>query len=879
MTAPVERLTAALADRYRIERELGAGGMATVYLAHDVRHDRSVALKVLKPELAAVIGAERFLAEIRTTANLQHPHILALFDSGQVDGTVFYVMPFVNGESLRDRIERERQLPVDDALRIAREVGDALHHAHTQGVIHRDIKPENILLQGGHALVADFGIALAAAKTGGSRMTETGMSLGTPTYMSPEQAMGERTIDARSDTYALGCVLYEMLVGQPPHTGGTAQAIVAKVITEQPASIVAQRPRVPAHVEDAVLTALEKLPADRFATTAEFVAALGGHAMPVALRVDQRARRSRLRDPLVLALAAAIVVLTGTAAMLISRDADNTSDPFPVRTVITADGESPIGQGVLSPDGQSVVYLGAAQSGNGRAYYLRRLDQLTSREIAGTERATRAPVFSPDGKSIAFIAGRRRLVKVPLDGGAAVTLADVADYGGLAWSPGGEIILGPGIDEGLQGLMRVNEAGGALVPLTRIDTARKELSHQAPRLLADGKTVVFTIWFGSPENAELAVASIDDGQVVPLGILGATALGVIDGQLIFVNAERQVMAVPFDQRRMQTSGTPTLVPDGVGFQGGGGSDLDEVSMSDDGGLVYIRGNENRRLVWVNRSGTSSPAVDVAREYAHVRLSPNGRQVALTIVTGARRDIWTLDLTAGTLTPLTTTGTSRNPIWSADGRRILYASTHSGRAGLWWQPADGSGPAQLAVVPRRNPWFADLSPDGRHVVFQGIASANFDLESVSLDSAHEARALSSSPTAIEAMGRFSPDGQWVAYFSDESGRAEVYVRPFDEGGGRVLISVAGGRRPIWGHDGKQLYYWEGNQLIAATLRFDPAPAVVSRTPLFSGRYEEDYDVARDGTRFLMIASETSGLSLVVIPNWRTELKRLTARRNP
>jgi serine/threonine-protein kinase len=270
----VATLNAALADRYRIERELGAGGMATVYLAHDVRHDRRVALKVLRPELAAVIGAERFLAEIRTTANLQHPHILALFDSGQVDGTVFYVMPYVEGESLRDRIDREKQLPIDDALLIAREVGGALQYAHGHGVIHRDIKPENILVQGGHALVADFGIALAAAKTGGTRMTETGMSLGTPRYMSPEQAMGERALDARADIYALGCVLYEMLTGDAPFTGSTAQAIVAKVLTEKPAPIIPRRERVPPNVEDAVLTALEKLPADRFATAGEFVAAL-----------------------------------------------------------------------------------------------------------------------------------------------------------------------------------------------------------------------------------------------------------------------------------------------------------------------------------------------------------------------------------------------------------------------------------------------------------------------------------------------------------------------------------------------------------------------------------------------------------------------------
>ncbi len=298
MSESLARLTAALADRYRIERELGAGGMATVYLAEDLKHNRLVAVKVLKPELAVAIGAERFLAEIKTTANLQHPHILALHDSGEVNGTVFYVMPYVDGESLRDRLDREKQLPIDDALRIAGEVADALQYAHEHGVIHRDIKPENILLQRGHAVVADFGIALAASKTGGSRMTETGMSLGTPTYMSPEQAMGAREVDARTDVYSLGCVLYEMLAGEPPFVGPTAQSIVAKVITESPRSLTAQRRTVPPHVDATVQKSLEKLAADRFASAAAFAESLrdGGSSLRNAGHQSMHATaRSRSR--------------------------------------------------------------------------------------------------------------------------------------------------------------------------------------------------------------------------------------------------------------------------------------------------------------------------------------------------------------------------------------------------------------------------------------------------------------------------------------------------------------------------------------------------------------------------------------------------------
>src|SRR5512138_42441 len=271
----LQQLQSALAGRYRVERELGAGGMATVYLARDLRHDRDVAIKVLHPELAAALGAERFLAEIKTTARLQHPHILPLLDSGDAGG-LYYVMPYVSGDTLRSRLDREGQLPVDEAVRIAREVADALAHAHAAGVVHRDIKPENILLQDGHARVADFGIALAIEQAGGTRLTQTGLSLGTPQYMAPEQAMGERTIDARADIYSLGCVLYEMLTGEPPFTGPTAQAIVARVMTDTPRPVSVQRRSVPAHIDAAVERALEKLPADRFSTATEFAAALVG---------------------------------------------------------------------------------------------------------------------------------------------------------------------------------------------------------------------------------------------------------------------------------------------------------------------------------------------------------------------------------------------------------------------------------------------------------------------------------------------------------------------------------------------------------------------------------------------------------------------------
>jgi tRNA A-37 threonylcarbamoyl transferase component Bud32 len=347
------------ADRYRIERELGQGGMATVYLAQDLRHDRKVAIKVLRPELAAVIGAERFLREIKTIATLQHPHILGLIDSGGANGTAWYVMPFVEGESLRDRLRREKQLPVADALRLATEVASALDYAHRHGVIHRDIKPENILLHDGQALVADFGIALAVSSAGGSRMTETGLSLGTPHYMSPEQAMGEREITARSDVYALGCVTYEMLTGDPPFIGSTAQAIIAKVMTEKPASIRRQRERVSEEVEDAVLTALEKLPADRFATAAEFAAALNGRAAAPALRsIPALSPRRRAPRAVLVAGALALVGLGALAGGWVAGHRDEGSVVFLQRTFRS----EAIYNARFAPDGRTIVYSSAADT-------------------------------------------------------------------------------------------------------------------------------------------------------------------------------------------------------------------------------------------------------------------------------------------------------------------------------------------------------------------------------------------------------------------------------------------------------------------------------------------------------------------------------------
>src|SRR5512141_714805 len=509
------RLRAALADRYRLDREIGAGGMATVYLAEDLRHDRKVALKVLRPELAAVIGAERFLAEIKLTANLQHPHILPLFDSGEADSYLFYVMPFVEGESLRDRLNREKQLPVADAVRIATEVASALDYAHRNGVVHRDIKPENILLHDGRALVADFGIALAASKAGGSRMTETGMSLGTPHYMSPEQAMGEREITARSDVYALGAVTYEMLVGDPPFTGSTAQAIVAKVLTEKPAPPSKFRDTVPESVDDAVLTALAKLPADRWPTAAAFIAALEGSAKGrtvVTRRVPVRSRWS-VASPRPWALAFGLVAIVAAWGWLRPRGRETV--PVVRFDLLAAPGTRiavPMGgvatQIALSPDGRMAVFPGGQSSGSWMLY-LRSFDRLTPRALPGTEGGLN-PEFSPDGRWVAFRSADGKLKKIAADGGALTTLCPIDQSGsvgaGLTWVSDREIVFARGTYTEGRGLWRVSSDGGDPVQFSHFDAASGERLQLAPRAADHGRLVFYSSTVAS--NADLKIGVV-----------------------------------------------------------------------------------------------------------------------------------------------------------------------------------------------------------------------------------------------------------------------------------------------------------------------------------------------------------------------------------
>jgi serine/threonine-protein kinase len=427
-----------------------------------------------------VLGADRFLGEIRVTAKLQHPNILPLFDSGQAAGLLFYAMPFVEGESLRQRLERERQLPVPEALRIAKDIAGGLDYAHRHGVIHRDIKPENVLLHDGRAMIADFGIALAVQSAGAQRITQTGLSLGTPQYMSPEQAMGERSIDARSDIYALGAILYEMLTGDAPFTGSSVQAIVAKVINERPTPVRMLRDSVSPSVERAVLTALAKLPADRYASAKEFADALEAKHSDEESVLPRKSsvQAANWRNPFVLALATLVVILGGFAAWQTFRHRETASDVtvrFPIEIARFVSAGASVGSGLaLSADGRTIAYVGGSADASLQQVLVRSMNDPKPRAIAGTE-AAQGLFLSPDGKSIGVWA-RGRLIRASMDGGAPLLLAQGIGYTGASWGSRGVIVLS------IRGrLMSIAESGGTLTPLPGDSAGRYEVYPCLPR--------------------------------------------------------------------------------------------------------------------------------------------------------------------------------------------------------------------------------------------------------------------------------------------------------------------------------------------------------------------------------------------------------------
>ena len=878
MADTLASLTAALTDRYRIQREIGQGGMATVFLARDTKHDRPVALKVLRPELGAVLGVERFLSEIRVTANLQHPNVLPLFDSGEANGLLFYVMPFVDGESLRTRLTREKQLPIDEAVRITVALANALDYAHRNGIIHRDLKPENILMQAGQPVIADFGIALAVRNAGGNRVTQTGLSLGTPQYMSPEQATGDREIDARTDIYSLGAVTYEMLTGEPPHTGSTAQAVIARVLTEKPRGVRVSRPNVPPHVEQAIEQALEKLPADRWETAQQFADALQGaratrHTADSTVGRDGRTRAvARRGAPWVLA------GLAIAAAVTLAVRPDYAPPPA-VKFTIPFDppGDDAGTALAISRDGRTIVY--ASETDGARQLVARSLGQLAARPITGTVGGSR-PAISADGRWVAFATADGKLKRVSIGGGTAVTIADVKTPIGVTWAPNGPIVLGmPLFSRTTRGLSRVSpDADSRLEPLTRPTGDRM---HHEPLALFDGQTVLFALFAGESNvaGATIGVATIGTDTVAALDLPATAPVGVVDGNLLYVSPDSVLMAVPFDVRHRRLTGPRVRVSEDL-------LSVSAAAVAEDGTLAVMREPTNNEVVLVDARGIAEPLVtEAGTTFSHPRLSPDGRRVLMGSSSRGRYGLVMYDVTLRTSSPL---GPPRRSYeWTPDGKRVFFPLRNAPT--VEWQESDGSDSATTIInLPGRAIHDAVMSPDGRSLVMTtGVGQGELDIVTVATRGDTTVRPFAATP-ANEFMPRFSYDGRWVAYVSDESGRYEIYVRPFPGPGGRVRVSDDGGSEPVWSHSGRRLFYRSHRRLIEVSFadwQSGGGLAITGRTTLFEGDYQQSvlgrtftsYDVAPDDKHFVMLRRAGNAPDIVVWTNWLDELRVKTRQR--
>jgi eukaryotic-like serine/threonine-protein kinase len=833
------RLTTALADRYRVERELGAGGMATVYLAHDIKHERDVAIKVLHPDLGAALGSERFLSEIRTTARLQHPHILPLLDSGAADGLLYYVMPYVTGETLRARLERERQLPIDEALRIAREVANALEHAHKQGIIHRDVKPENILLQDGAAVVADFGIALAVQSAGGARMTQTGLSLGTPQYMSPEQAMGERTIDARSDIYALGAVTYEMLAGEPPFSGSSTQAIVAKVLTERPTPLRTTRDTVPSSVDDAVLQALAKLPADRWTSAAEFARSLTAKSEKfIAVTAPSAAARTpttRWR------VAVALVVGVGIGAAAWPRPdganrATSQTSAEPRFYQISLPDTAPFVAGIdefglastsvaITGDGRTLAYL--ADTPSGQSIALVRLDRGSTTVLPGTNGGIH-PTFSPDGQSVAFGADKS-LKKIALGDGTVSTLASVGWLTGIVWSPNGRIYVS-GSEGGSRCLAWVPEAGGAVTTVI----PRCNAGTMSP-IGADARTLLLH-WLSESVFFDTRTDSV---VRTPFTGPGTGPLAMSSDRLLIFRDDA-LYAMRMDAPGARFVGDPIKVMSNVRREAWTGHA--HAALSHDGTLVWASGDDAAiaKFVWLDRTGAlQDTALDAAAIVTSFALSPDANRLAYSTVDGpGRQRLLIADLRRRITDEIPFDGGLLPLNWIRNGRALSVSVFRPNRPPTTML-VDFSG-ATVRIDSASTG--SDESRDG--------TQRCFDVAAVQLSQVRAGTAA-----IVDSVGgdwcRFSPDGTRLVYKRAIGLFVVNTTGPIADS--RVQVAPADADEGRWSDDGRTIYYrranrWYSIDAPSADMRPDATP-----TLLFTGRYLQalaSWDRARDG-RYLVL----------------------------
>jgi eukaryotic-like serine/threonine-protein kinase len=874
---------------YEITELIGVGGMGEVYKAKDLRLDRTVAIKVLSTELTGDPDARlRFAREARAIAALSHPHICPLFDVGQEGTTDFLVMEFLDGETLASRLTRG-PLPIEQALQYAIETAEALAAAHGAGIIHRDLKPGNIILTRSGAKLLDFGLAKprpgmpVLGLTGISTnrpLTGVGIKPGTLHYMAPEQLEG-RDADARSDIFALGAVLYEMLTGRKAFEGSSQASVIARILETDPpppSSLVTTLPPV---LDFVVRTALAKMPEARWQSAHDVLLELRWIEQARAIGAPAGVRVPASRGWWWMAAGVAGVMLAATVLLLSLRPADPKRPPVRARFDITLPetlGFDWPDWPVIAPDGQRLAFT--ARVGGRRQLWIRDLDG-TVQPVADTAGAGFA-FWSPDSRSIAFVAGRK-LKRVDLGGGPPVVLADSYSVSRGSWSGTGLILFVPRPNGPIY---VVPDTGGASRAVTSLDAARGETSHQFPRFLPDGRHFLYAV---AGQQPGVYAASIDGGP--PKAVLRSfTAVSyTAEGYLLF-HRQQNLMAQPFDTTSLELRGTAVNVADSVA----GGA----FSASDEGTLAYRPGaGSEMALVWIDREGRRLGQAGAPAQYQQVTLSPSGRQAAVQRVDAetGNPDIWVVELATGIASRLTLDpAMDGDPVWAPDERGIAFTSFRTGKgSAFFWDLVSGkerelidlsaptaagtSGPTQ-SLAPARIPEgiaVDDWTADGRWLIVRTFGKAIY---AVPLHGDRTPKLLADT-SYVEDQTQVSPDGRWVALNSDESGRWEVYVATFPGMTDKRQVSIEGGMQPRWRRDSKQLFYLSlDGTMMATEMSAARQPASSIPRPLFRTRLSPSpnvpqYDVAADGTRFLVLEpAHSGGEPITFVLNWGAALAR-------
>jgi len=875
-------------SHYEIQTRLGMGGMGIVYRARDLRLSRVVALKFLPPILSDNAQAkQRFLTEARAAAALEHVNVCTVYEIGETtDGQLFIAMAFVDGESVREKIERG-PLPIDGALDIARQVADGLECAHRHGIVHRDVKPANVMVApNGVVKLVDFGIA----KLAGSTVTVTGATPGTAAYMSPEQASGGDT-DHRSDVWALGVVLFEMLTGQRPFSGLNEIAVAHAILTVSPPRASSLRPDLPAELDAIVARALAKSREDRFPSAGAFrdalrptspdptqVATLLPPHQPLAPAPNAASTLPArapawypARSPRKWMAAGALGLVAAGGSYVWLRPSPSPS-PDVLRVSISSPGVlTPQLSATISPNGRQVAFVAQGES-TAAMLWVRSLDELEAKPIPGTERAAH-PFWSPDGRSIGFVADNQ-IKRVDLAGGPVRTVTGGTLRMGPAWGPDGTILFVPRRDE----LAAVAASGGPVTTVLRADPAKHQQMFAWPRFLPDGRHFIYFDPSDRPESEGIYAGSLDSKETKFLVHTDMRAWYAPPGYLVFPRDEA-LMAQPFDATRLHVHGEPVVIANGVWFARPAAQASFSVSAT--GSLAYVNASLwDAELSWFDRTGRAlGTAGPVRHEGIRPQIAPDGRRIAVGRGEFGRETIWVIGAFGENPTRLTfgSTDASHVAVWSADGHRIMY--TRRGRLIV----KDVDRGTEQVVLDSAPGILEDWSRDGRYAVFVG-GDSHAHIWGVKLDGDRVPFAFAQSTSFNETQAQLSPDGKWIAYTSNESGRDEVYMRAFPTAGRERQVSINGGAMPRWRRDGKELFYLAGNQFITAVSIVDPASMELGRqTPLFRSRLIVEgsestglptkYDVAPDGDRFLFrYPPADPGPPITVVINWIRALSK-------